>query len=49
MKNAAKHEWMDPWLYAMREARDELINANAARRHLNYREDYRHEEEELET
>ncbi|KAK0240915.1 kinase-like domain-containing protein [Armillaria nabsnona] len=49
MKNAAKHEWIDPWLDAMRKARDELINANAAHRHLNYREDYRHEDEEPET
>ncbi len=49
MKNAAKHEWIDPWLDAMRKARDELINTNVARRHLNCREDYVQEEEEPET
>ncbi|KAK0194830.1 kinase-like domain-containing protein [Armillaria mellea] len=49
MKNAPKHKWIDPWLDAMTRAREELIDANAAHKHLNYREDYREEEEEPET
>ncbi|KAK0475478.1 kinase-like domain-containing protein [Armillaria novae-zelandiae] len=49
MKNAAKHAWIRPSLKVMRRGRNELARINAAESYLNYREDYRIEEEEPET